>query len=173
MEIPAIQGLQIEKSLLPLERPAAVGEQHQRLRVGVPSEAENDERRVALAPYAAGLLVANGHEVRIEAGAGEAAQFADTEYAEFGCDVVEGAGAAMSYSHAARYLRLGRFLERYPGFVWQTEFRTLAEWQRVFRETARARKGRNFVSVLEERLTGEEREFWRSASREVLAGGSN
>ena len=98
MEIPAIQGLQIEKTLLPLERPAAVSERHQRLRVGIPSEAQNDERRVALAPYAAGLLVANGHEVRIEAGAGEAAQFADAEYAEFGCEVVEGAGAVYAAS---------------------------------------------------------------------------
>ncbi|MEO0559903.1 MAG: alanine dehydrogenase [Bacteroidota bacterium] len=98
MEIPAIQGLQIETTLLPLERPSAVSERDQRLRVGVPSESGNDERRVALAPYAAGLLVANGHEVRIEAGAGEAAQFADTEYAEVGCEVVEGAGAVYAES---------------------------------------------------------------------------
>ena len=98
MEIPAIQGLNIETTLLPLERPAAVSEQHQRLRVGVPGEAGNDERRVALAPYAAGLLVANGHEVRIEAGAGEAAQFSDHEYSEFGCEVVDGAGAVYAES---------------------------------------------------------------------------
>ena len=98
MEIPAIQGLNIETTLLPLERSAAVSERHQRLRVGVPSEAGNDERRVALAPYAAGLLVANGHEVRIEAGAGEAAQFSDHEYSEFGCEVVDGAGAVYAES---------------------------------------------------------------------------
>ena len=92
MEIPAIQGLSAEAALLPLEQRKAVGERQQRLRVGVPSEAPNGERRVALAPYAAALLIANGHEVRIEAGAGEAAQFADVEYAEAGCDVVESAG---------------------------------------------------------------------------------
>ena len=92
MEIPAIQGLTVESTLLPLEKPKAVGERQQRLRVGVPSEAPNDERRVALAPYAAALLVANGHEVRIEAGAGEAAQFPDVDYAEAGCEVVETAG---------------------------------------------------------------------------------
>ena len=89
MEIPAIQGLQIETTLLPLEKRAAVGERQQQLRIGIPSEAENDERRVALAPYAAGLVIANGHEVRIEAGAGAAAQFTDAEYAEVGCEVVE------------------------------------------------------------------------------------
>jgi alanine dehydrogenase len=92
MEIPAIQGLSVESALLTLEKPAAVGDRQQRLRVGVPSEAPNDERRVALAPYAAALLVAEGHEVRIEAGAGEAAQFPDADYAEAGCDVVDSAG---------------------------------------------------------------------------------
>lgn len=92
MEIPAIQGLQIESALLPLEKPAAVGERQQRLRIGIPSELANVERRVALAPYAAGLLIANGHDVRIEAGAGTAAQFRDAEYAEVGCEVVESAG---------------------------------------------------------------------------------
>lgn len=98
MEIPAFQGLQLESSLLPQERPAAVGESQQRLLIGVPSEAPNGERRVALAPYAAGLLIANGHEVRIESGAGEAAQFTDHEYAEVGCEVVEEAGEVYAES---------------------------------------------------------------------------
>lgn len=98
MEIPAFQGLQVESVLLPKEKPATVGESRQQLRVGVPSESENGERRVALAPYAAGLLIANGHEVRIEAGAGEASQFSDAEYAEVGCEVVESAGEVYSES---------------------------------------------------------------------------
>lgn len=88
MEIPAIQGLKVESALLPLEKPAILGERQQRLRIGVPSEAGNDERRVALAPYAAAVLVAAGHEVRIETGAGAEAQFADAEYSDAGCDVV-------------------------------------------------------------------------------------
>ncbi len=92
MEIAAIQGLKVESALLPLEKPAAVGERAQRLRIGVPSEAGNNERRVALAPYAAAVLVASGHEVRIQAGAGREAQFADTDYADAGCEVVETAG---------------------------------------------------------------------------------
>ena len=44
MEIPAIQGL--DPTLLTLEKHAAVGETQQRLRIGVPSEAPNAERRV-------------------------------------------------------------------------------------------------------------------------------
>ena len=98
MEIPAIQGLSVETALLPLEQRQAVGERQQRLRVGVPSEAPNGERRVALAPYAAALLIANGHEVRIESGAGEAAQFADMEYSDAGCEVVESAGEVYAES---------------------------------------------------------------------------
>ena len=88
MEIPAIQGLQVETPLLPLEKPAVLSERQQHLRIGVPSEALNDERRVALAPYATALLVANGHEVVIESGAGGEAQFSDHAYAEAGCQVV-------------------------------------------------------------------------------------
>ncbi len=88
MEIPAIQGLQVETTLLPLEKPAAISERHQHLRIGIPSEALNDERRVALAPYAAAVLVANGHEVVIESGAGAEAQFSDHTYAEAGCQIV-------------------------------------------------------------------------------------
>ncbi|PAP76725.1 alanine dehydrogenase [Rubrivirga marina] len=91
MEIPAIQGLKVESSLMPLEKPSQLGERQQRLRIGVPSESGNAERRVALSPYAAALLVSTGHEVRIEAGAGAEAQFKDSEYADAGCDVVDSA----------------------------------------------------------------------------------
>ncbi len=91
MEIPAIQGLKVERGLLPLERPEAVATKSQRLRIGVPAESGNDERRVALAPYAVGVLTAAGHDVLIEAGAGKASHFADVDYAEAGAEVVEGA----------------------------------------------------------------------------------
>src|SRR5687767_5555421 len=93
VEIPAIQGLKVERGLLPQERPAPVATRAQRLRIGVPGEAANDERRVALAPYAAEILVSAGHDVIIEAGAGRQAHFADNEYSEVGAEVVEGASA--------------------------------------------------------------------------------
>ena len=96
MEIPAIQGLKVERGLLPLERPAAVATRAQRMRIGVPGEAANDERRVALAPYAAGILVSAGHDVLIEAGAGKQAHFGDHEYAEVGAEVIDGPAAVYS-----------------------------------------------------------------------------
>lgn len=91
MEIPSIKGLQIETALRPLATRQAVGERAQRLRIGVPNEAPNQERRVALAPYAAGLLVAGGHEVVIETGAGNLAHFSDAEYAEAGAQIAPSA----------------------------------------------------------------------------------
>lgn len=98
MEIPAIQGLQEETSLLVKEQPAKTHSPQRKLAVGVPGERENDERRVALAPPAVSLLVANGHEVRIEADAGAAAQFSDAAYAEAGAEVVKGSSAVYANS---------------------------------------------------------------------------
>ncbi len=98
MEIPAIQGLQIERGLLPLERQQAVAERTRGLRIGVPSEAANEERRVALAPYACGILAAAGHDVLIEAGAGRQAHLPDHEYADAGAEVVP--SAAEVYAQA-------------------------------------------------------------------------
>jgi alanine dehydrogenase len=92
MEIPSIQGLQLETTLLPAERRMTTGEQQRQLRIGVPSEAGNAERRVALAPYAASALVERGHEVFVEAGAGAHAHFSDAEYADAGAQVVDSAG---------------------------------------------------------------------------------
>ncbi len=50
------------------------------MRVGVPTEIKTDEHRVALTPAGARELVEHGHEVVIQAGAGEGSAFADAEY---------------------------------------------------------------------------------------------
>ena len=46
------------------------------------------ENRVSLTPDSVGLLVANGHSIIIEKGAGEAANFSDKQYADKGADIV-------------------------------------------------------------------------------------
>jgi NAD(P) transhydrogenase subunit alpha len=56
----------------------------------VPKETFASERRVALVPAAAAQLAKLGHEVRVEAGAGEAAGFPDAQYAEKGVPLVAG-----------------------------------------------------------------------------------
>ena len=50
------------------------------MRVGVVTELKSDEYRVALTPAGARELVERGHEVLVEAGAGDGSAFPDTAY---------------------------------------------------------------------------------------------
>ena len=77
MEVPSLQGLGIEHGLLTKERRQRLGEKHRSLRIAIPREVSNEERRVSVAPAGVRTLVANGHEVFVGAGAGEHAHFSD------------------------------------------------------------------------------------------------
>lgn len=57
------------------------------LKIGIPKEHSNDERRVSLTPGGVTVLKANGHEIIIEKGAGDEAKFSDREYAEAGANI--------------------------------------------------------------------------------------
>ena len=57
---------------------------HQRLFIGIPKETTLQENRVALVPHSVVSLVAHGHKVVVEAGAGEKAKFSDHDYSEAG-----------------------------------------------------------------------------------------
>lgn len=57
------------------------------LKIGLPKEVNNDERRLSLTPGGVSVLVANGHEVFIEKGAGEEANFDDSEFADAGAEI--------------------------------------------------------------------------------------
>jgi alanine dehydrogenase len=105
MEIPALQGLTVDPSLMTMEKPLKKREEHESLRIGVPREVANEERRVALAPSGVSTLVANGHEVYVENGAGEQAHFPDTAYAEAGADLID--EPADLYSHADLIVKVG------------------------------------------------------------------
>lgn len=61
------------------------------MRIGVPGEVKNHEYRVAITPIGVHELVAHGHEVLIEHGAGRGSQIADDEYAAEGARIVESA----------------------------------------------------------------------------------
>ena len=63
--------------------------------VAVTGESAAGERRVALTPEGAAALIALGHRVGIEAGAGAYAQFPDRAYAEAGAEVVPPAGGLL------------------------------------------------------------------------------
>jgi NAD(P) transhydrogenase subunit alpha len=56
--------------------------------IGVPRETKPGERRVALVPETVAKLVAKGHSVGIESGAGTAAQMPDAVYAAAGAEIL-------------------------------------------------------------------------------------
>lgn len=58
--------------------------------IGIPKESTFQEHRIALVPSSVAALVAKGHKVLVEAGAGERANFSDHDYSE--------AGAAIAYN---------------------------------------------------------------------------
>jgi alanine dehydrogenase len=71
-------------SLMPQEEMLEVGKSKKRLTIGIPKEIQKFESRVALTPEAVDQLVSAGHEVLIESGAGNAANYSDTDYSELG-----------------------------------------------------------------------------------------
>ena len=58
------------------------------MKVGVPTEIKTDEYRVALTPAGVRELVEHGHEVVIQAGAGEGSAIADAEYTSQGATIL-------------------------------------------------------------------------------------
>lgn len=64
--------------------------------VGVPREIKSDEYRVAILPVGAEELTAAGHQVLIEAGAGQGSGIADGEYAAAGATLVSDAAEVWS-----------------------------------------------------------------------------
>ena len=58
------------------------------MRVAVPSEVKNNEYRVAITPVGVAELVANGHEVYVQAGAGLGSSISDAEYVAQGARIV-------------------------------------------------------------------------------------
>ena len=83
----ALKSLAIEAALSPQEEMLEIGRKKQSLYIGIPKETEFQEQRVALVPESVGLLVSNGHRVLIESGAGEKANFSDTDYSESGAEI--------------------------------------------------------------------------------------
>ncbi|MDB5878382.1 MAG: transhydrogenase (Re/Si-specific) subunit alpha [Variovorax sp.] len=61
--------------------------------IGVPTETLSGETRVAVTPETAKKLVTQGHEVRVEAGAGLSASVTDAAYEAAGASITDAAGA--------------------------------------------------------------------------------
>ena len=83
-----LKSLLHQGAILPQEEMLELKPKKGQLFIGIPKETSFQERRVALVPEAVSLLVANGHRVRIETGAGEGTNFSDNEYSEAGGEIV-------------------------------------------------------------------------------------
>ncbi|MBV9819973.1 MAG: Re/Si-specific NAD(P)(+) transhydrogenase subunit alpha [Solirubrobacterales bacterium] len=65
------------------------------MRIGIPKETAEGERRVALVPEVVGKLTGQGHEVIVERGAGDGALIPDEAFADAGGQLADGAAAAL------------------------------------------------------------------------------
>ena len=78
-----------EEDLLPQEEKLEIVRKHQNISIGIPKETCLDEKRTCITPDAVQVLVANGHSISIEEGAGLGAFFTDLQYAEVGATIVK------------------------------------------------------------------------------------
>ncbi len=65
-----------------------VSEKTPKMTIGVPVESTHQERRVSLVPSSVSTLVARGHHVLLESGAGSKSNFSDLDYSEVGAEIV-------------------------------------------------------------------------------------
>jgi hypothetical protein len=80
------------------------------MKIGIPKEVHDGERRVATTPEVAGQLINKlGFEVAIQSGAGASANFADSAYAEAGVTVVKNAKAIWDDSDIILKVRAPEF----------------------------------------------------------------
>jgi alanine dehydrogenase len=77
-----------QAGLMPREELMEVGRKQKSMSFGIPREKEKSENRVPLTPQGVELLVANGHEIFLESGAGNAANYYDHDFSEAGARIV-------------------------------------------------------------------------------------
>jgi len=78
-----------KQQLLPQEETLEILKQKGELFIGIPKEDQSQEKRVCLTPDAVNAIVANGHRILIESGAGEGAFYSDIEYTNAGAEVTK------------------------------------------------------------------------------------
>jgi alanine dehydrogenase len=71
-----------------LEEKLDVKAKGESLFIGMPKENSFNENRIALTPEAAGVLIANGHQVMMESNAGKGSNYSDNDFSEVGTKIV-------------------------------------------------------------------------------------
>lgn len=78
-----------KQQLLPQEEKLEIARHKSELFIGIPKEISFQERRICLTPDAVNSLVAHGHRVMIEAGAGASSSYSDKEYSDAGAEITQ------------------------------------------------------------------------------------
>lgn len=127
------------------------------LKIGLPTEISNDERRISLTPGGVSILKANGHNIYIEKGAGEHANFSDQEYAD--------AGAEISYSPEDVFKKSELILKIAP--LAEEEFDMLEPDQAIISALHMGSQTEDYLKLLTEKsITGIGYEFIRGEDKE-------
>ncbi|MFH6769275.1 alanine dehydrogenase [Gaetbulibacter aquiaggeris] len=80
-----------KQQLLPQEEMLEIFKRKGELYIGIPKETAFQEKRVCLTPDAVSALISNGHKVLLESGAGNGANFSDSDYSEAGAEITKDA----------------------------------------------------------------------------------
>jgi alanine dehydrogenase len=127
------------------------------LKIGIPKEHSNDERRVSLTPGGVTVLRANGHEIFIEKGAGDEAKFSDRDYAD--------AGAEIAYSTEDVFKKSELILKVAP--LTNDEFEYLNPDQSIISALHLGNQSADYFEALTSKsVTGIGYEFIRGSDRE-------
>jgi alanine dehydrogenase len=114
------------------------------MRIGVPTEIKNNEYRVGMTPSGVAVLTAEGHQVFVQAGAGNGSGFSDDEYKAAGATLVAGADAV--YDQAAMIVKVKEPIE--------ADLKRLKEGQLLFTYLHLAPVPDLTASLLEKKITG-------------------
>lgn len=85
---PGFESLAASRAYFTQEATLAVETRKRKLFIGLPRETTLQENRLGLTPEAVQHLVTAGHEVLLEAGAGEPSKYSDHNYSEAGAQIV-------------------------------------------------------------------------------------
>lgn len=76
-----------KEQLMPQPEMLEIKKQKGELFIGLPKETHFEEKRISLSPDAVSALVAHGHRIVVETGAGNGANYNDKEYSEAGAKI--------------------------------------------------------------------------------------
>ncbi|MDO6675711.1 alanine dehydrogenase [Tenacibaculum sp. 1_MG-2023] len=76
-----------KEQLMPQTEMLEIKKQKGDLFIGLPKETHFEEKRISLSPDAVAALVAHGHRIVIETGAGDGANYSDKEYSDAGAKI--------------------------------------------------------------------------------------